>query len=213
MRRSIIFVVICLFFLLVLPRNESKIPVFLIDTKPTALTKGQTGNALIIAITFEHEQLQPFIQKHSTQPITYLVSSDLLDRSPTLVQTLKKEQYIIGLLGSTTEQYEQSANLLQQQLTTYEKHFKKTPMYFMTQDAYYNEPLLKALVKNQINALAPTKLSSNNVELKKGQHVYIILDEHATPNWQQLEQFVKRHKFSTIEETIFDATLSSSSAP
>lgn len=213
MTRSIIIFFICLFFLLLWPKNSPTIPVFLINSEPTAITKGQSGNAFIVAISFEHDELQSFIEQQAQLPITYLISTDLLDRSPALVQTLKRHQPIVGLLGSTTDQYEESPALLEKQLERFQIHFNEAPMYFMTEDKHYTQQLLNTLAKKQINAVAPSLLSSYSNKPKKGQILYVQFDESTVPNFNKLQAFLKKHKFSSIEETIFDASISTSTAP
>ena len=213
MARSIIIFFICLFFLLMWPKNSPTIPVFLINSEPTAITKGQSGNAIIVAVSFEHDELQSFIQQQSELPITYLISTDLLDRSPALVQTLKKHQPIVGLLGSTADQYEETPDLLEKQLGRFQSHFNEAPMYFMTEDKYYTQQLLNTLSKKQINAIAPSLLSSYSNKPRKGQLLYVHFDESTEPNFKKLQAFLKKHKFTTIEETIFDASISTSTAP
>lgn len=195
------------------PKNDSIIPVFLIDEEPSVLKKGNYNRAMLLGISFEHDELQSFIVKNKEQLITYFITPDLLDRSPTLVQTLKKHKPVVALLGSTYEKYEEDPLLLNKEIETFNSHLGFTPMYFMTEDYMYTKELLNTLFKKQINAIAPSQVYDKDIKLKEGQFVYVALNEETQINWNELQGFINKHKFTSIEETIFDATISSSSSP
>ena len=212
MRRSIIFIFICLFFLLWFVKKPTELPVFLLDSTPSVITKGQFNNALILAISFEHDQLVPFIEGNKQQ-LTYLVTAKLLERSPSLSKTLKPLTYQVGLLGEVSAAYEEDASLLESELRRFEKTFQMKPMYFMTEDLQYSNALLKQLSQYEINALAPTKLTTFDKSLKDGQHVYITLNEQTSISFSKLSKFLQSGKFTSIEETIFNSSISTSTAP
>lgn len=212
MRRSIILFFICLFFLFFITKKPVELPVFLLNSTPTVIANGQFHNAFILAISFEHESLIEFIESND-KPITYLVTVKLLNRSPNLSKTLHPASYQVGLLGETSEAYEQDTKLLQRELDNFEKIFHMKPMYFMTADSKYPKELLKQLATAEINAIAPTKLNSFNTKLKEGQHVYIDINEGSTVSFSKMAHFLNSSTFTSIEETIFNSSISTSSAP
>ena len=174
MTRSIFFFVICIFFLLFVPKTYTEKSVFLINEEPTVLHKGYYNNAFIIAMSFQHEQLLSFLQENEKSPITLLITTDLLQRSPELVLALQSSKHPIGLLGSTSSSYAENNDLLLKELDTFEEllHFK--PVYFMTEDLEFPSALLKQLHQNEINAIAPTIVTSLPETLNKGQ-LYLSL--------------------------------------
>lgn len=214
MYKTLVSLVLCLFLVFIYFDDKNNIsPVFQLTDAPAVITKGQFGQSLIIELSYSHKGFEDWIANLSEPYPLILAESDWLLRSPELVKILREKNIRVGLLGSSSDQYEDK-NLLKKQIAIYEKTFYKKPLWFATADYKVDTSMQSALHELGINIVAPTyTFPIEENKIPEGSFVSIPLHRDKEVSFEGINEFIKVHKFVSIEQNIFGYEISTKRFP
>lgn len=201
--------------LFVLPKNSSLFSVFQISEKPLTVTKGHYGYSYVVEISFSHDSLLPWLEQLKAPLPLLLLDADWIKRSPNEVRWLKEKQFPVGLLGHKGDSYT-DLNILNQEITIFEKNFSKKPLWYVTRDYLFTDEMKKYLFASEINTLAPSNIWTPNtakLKLKKGSIITIPFHEHSDINIKTVHSFLNNYHFISIEENLFGYSVKTRTFP
>lgn len=214
MYKTLVSLVLCLFLVFIYFDEKNSIsPVFQLTEAPAIITKGQFGQSLIIELSYSHKGFEDWVTNLREPYPLILAESDWLLRSPDLVKILREKNIRVGLLGSSSDQYEDK-NLLKKQIAIYEKTFYKKPLWFATADYKADTSMQAALHEVGINIVAPTyTFPIEESKIPEGSFVSIPLHRDNEVSFESINEFIKTHKFISIEQNIFGYEISTKRYP
>lgn len=202
-------VAVLLIFLFFLSKNALS-PTFQLTNSPTILTKGHYGETFIVEISYSHEGLEEWLSQLSKPYPLILVDVNWLMRSEEITKLLIEKQIPVGLLGQESEQYK-SPSLLTQELKQFQSVFGQMPLWFGTQDDVIDTALVQTLFQKQINVLSPA--NTYPAVPTNGDFIALRLHRHTEVDFQDVTNYMKSHRFLSIEESLFGYTISTKRAP
>lgn len=214
-RKTLIAFIIGAILIIFPIKNSSLQTVFQLNEHPTVITKGHYGYSYIVEISFTHPTLMPWLRQLTGPLPLLLLDAEWIKRSPNEVRFIKEKRFPVGLLGRTSEQYN-DVNILFDEIQTFENVFSVKPLWYSTKDYIFPNHLLKYLFTQKINALASSFVLSNNEykhPITKGTIVSIPFHEQSIVNIEKIDTFLKSYTFLSIEENIFGYTTKSKSLP
>ena len=214
MFKVLVSFILCLFLIFFyFDEKNSNLPVFQLTDTPSIITKGQFGASLIVELSYSHEGIEDWLTDlHEPYPL-FLVQSDWLLRSPELVRLLIEKNIRVGLLGSPSDQYKDN-ELLKKQLAIFEKTFYKKPLWFSTADYMMDESMQTTLHELEINLIAPThSFPIEESQIDEGVFVSIPLHRDEFVSFDEINQFMKKHSFVSVEQNIFGYEISTKRFP
>lgn len=208
-----LFTVIMISFL-IYPQKGSIISVFRMTDEPLVISKGNYGQSCIIEISFTHDGLPEWLESLQAPYPILMLDADWIERSPKLVELIQKKNISAGLLGGYGKE-EYSINTFKKEVAIYEKHFKKKPLWFMTRDYEFPEELKQAAFNEEINLISPSHIyeEGNQYNGVKGAIISVRLHKESKSNFKNLSNFIKSHKFISLEENIFGYSIKSKKMP
>ena len=214
MFKALVSLVLCLFLIFFyFDEKNSILPAFQLTDTPTIITKGQFGASLIVELSYSHKGLEDWLTNLNEPYPLFLVESDWLLRSPELVKLLKEKNIRVGLLGSTRDQYKDD-DLLKKQLAIFEKTFYIKPLWFATADYIIDESMQTTLHQLEINLIAPTQsFPIEESKLDEGVFIRIPLHRHEMIAFDEINQFMQKHSFISVEQNIFGYEISTKRFP
>ena len=204
-------------FLFIKPISSTMISVFRLTDSPTIITKGHYGTSLVVEISFSDEHLLEWLTTLKEPYPLLLLDAAWIERSPKHMEVILKRKLPSGLLGSSTSKDESfNADLLNEEISIYKKHFAQEPLWFTTRNHQYPQNLQKTLFDKQINILSPSiiwKGTKTAPTLQKGDFLFISLHENNKLSLDKLNALLQKNKFISIEENIFGYTIQSKKSP
>lgn len=185
-------------------------PTFQLTNSPSILTKGYYGETFIVEISYSHEGFEEWLTQLRKPYPLILADVDWLHRSESLIKILLEKQIPVGLLGKKSEYYT-SLSLLDQELKQFQDVFDKMPLWFATQDDVVDPALVQTLFQKQINVLAPANTYPTMPD--KGDFIALRLHRHTEVDFQDVTNYMKSHRFLSIEESLFGYTISTKRTP
>lgn len=209
---TIVMVVLLLIFI---PSKESLLQVFRLTNNPDIITKGNFGMSLTIDLSYADAKFIEWLNETKSPYPLLMVDPDLLERSPTLVKVIKSKNIPIGLLGRSSDFYENKPSQLEKDISTFKSIMKQPPLWFRTKDYIFLPNVTKVLWKEQINMLAASKIQSGNESLKlsDGDIVSIPYHQEERLQIQKIDQLIQNNSFQPIEETIFGYSIKTKKSP
>lgn len=216
MYRKLIFTLflIIIFTLIIIPKKETIISAFRLSNEPIVISKGNYGQSLIVEISFSHKGLKEWIEQLNKPYPLLMLDADWIDRSPDIVDIIKKKNIPTGLYGHSNDN-EFSFDLFKKEIKIFEKHFNSKPLWYMTSNYEYPEELKQSAFNEKINLLSPTTIySEDNMDLNtKGAIISLQIHETSNPNFKNMTNFIQSKEFISIEENIFGYTMKSNKFP
>ena len=214
MFKALVSLVLCLFLIFFyFDEKNSILPVFQLTDTPSIIIKGQFGSSLIIELSYSHEGLEDWLTDLREPYPLFLVESDWLLRSPELVKLLIERNIRVGLLGSPSDQYTDD-ELLKKQLAIFEKSFYRKPLWFATADYIMDESMQTTLHQLEINLIAPTQsFPIEESQMDDGTFVSIPLHRDEVVSFDEINEFMKKHSFISVEQNIFGHEISTKRLP
>ncbi len=140
-----------------MPGSDSLKTVFRLTDEPSeVIVRGMAGSALTINISFGDDEVEQLIHELQAPYPLLLLDMEWAERSPEIVQLIKKRNIPTGLLGHAGLDYEQNTPLLIEQLEKYEDLFGAKPLWFRTSDEEFPQALRNTLWESEVNALGST---------------------------------------------------------
>ena len=201
--------IVLLVFLFFLSKNAIS-PTFQLTNSPNIITKGHYGEALVVEISYSHDGLEEWLQQLAKPYPLILADASWLARSEHITKLLIEKQVPVGLLGQKNEMYENS-QLLDGELAVFYDVFQQTPLWFATQDDIVDAALLQQLFNKQINILAPS--NSYPAPPNEGEFVAIHIHRHIPVDFQEVTNYIKAHRFLSIEESLFGYEMKTKRSP
>lgn len=193
--------------------EKNIVSVFRVTDEPIVVSKGNYGQTLIVEISFTHDGLPEWLQSLTSPYPLLMLDADWIDRSPKIVETIKKKNIPAGLLGKYGKE-EYNIEEFKKEVEIFEKHFNKKPLWFMTKDYEYPLELKQAAFNEEINLLSPSHIYEGNQYIhEKGAIISMKIHEDSNPNFGQLSAFIKENKFVSLEENIFGYSIKSTKMP
>lgn len=213
-RKLFIALFIMAIIFLVYPQKNSLISVFRMTDEPLVISKGNYGQSLIIEISFTHDGFPEWLESLNAPYPILMLDASWIERSPKLVEVIQKKNIPAGLLGGLGKE-EYSIESFKKEVEVYEKYFGKKPLWFMTRDYEFPENLKQAVFNEEINLLSPSHIYDEGKKYNdvKGAIVSIQLHEQTKPDFKKLSEFMKTHKFISLEENIFGYSIKSTKMP
>lgn len=196
-------------FLFFLSKNALS-PTFQLTNSPTILTKGHYGETFIVEISYSHEGLEEWLTQLPKPYPLILADVNWLSRSEELTKLLIEKHIPVGLLGQESEQYK-NPSLLTQELKQFQNIFGQMPLWFATQDDVIDTALVQTLFQKQINVLSPANMYPDVPT--KGDFIALRLHRHTEIDFQNVTDYMKSHRFLSIEESLFGYTISTKRVP
>ena len=205
-------VIVC--FLIVFPMKNSPLQsVFQLNEHPTVITKGHYGYSYIVEISFTHPSLITWLEQLKGPLPLLLLDADWMKRSPNEIRFIKEKRFPVGLIGRTSEQYN-NLNVLRNEISTFENTFLSKPLWYSTKDYVFPDNVLKYLFTQQINALSPSLILSNDEnKMTSGTIISIPFHKENKVDIKKINTFLKNYDFLSIEENIFGYTTKSTPLP
>ncbi|SOC09586.1 hypothetical protein SAMN05880501_105275 [Ureibacillus xyleni] len=207
--------VVFLVTLFVFPEKNSLVSVFRMTEDPIIISKGHYGQSLVLEISFSHEGLEEWLQSANKPYPLLMLDADWIDRSPKLVEIIKKRNFPTGLLGGEGAENKDkySINDFSKDLAIYQKHFEYKPLWFMTTDYEFNPELMQVVFKEEVNLLSPSTIYTKNYKTTKGTIVTLPLHEKSKFNFEDVSNLLKSEKFISIEENVFGYSIKTKKMP
>lgn len=194
--------------------KNSILPVFQLTETPEVITKGQYGASLIVEVSYTHEGFEEWVASLSKPYPLFLLDTDWVLRSPEQVELLIERNIPLGLLGSTSSQYEEADSLLDSQLSIFKRDFQRLPLWFATRDYTISEAMKETLHESGINIVAPTySFVKPNTTIVDGDFISIPLHRDQAVAFQELQQYMKAHPFISIEQNLFGYDIATKRLP
>ena len=214
MFKTLVSLILCLFLVFFFFEEKNIIsPVFQLTETPAVITKGQYGSSVIVELSYSHNGLIEWIASLREPYPLFLVDTDWLLRSPDIIKLLIEQNIEVGLLGSTSEKYEDET-LLEKQLAAFQKTFHQLPLWFATADYKVDSAMQANLHARGINLIAPTvPYTALNAKLSAGDFVSIPLHRDENISFDDINQLLSEHSFISIEENIFGYEISTKRFP
>lgn len=200
--------------LFVYPQKDSLVSVFQMSDEPIVISKGHYGQSLIVEVSFSHEGMDQWLKSLKKPYPLLMLDANWINRSPEYVEIIKEKNIPTGLLGGNGN-IDYSIESFQRDLTIYEKHFERKPLWFMTKDYEYPQELQKVIFNEEVNLLSPTFVYSGNEDLQQSEGAIITLqlDEQSGPKFEEITELINQQKFISIEENIFGYSMKSKKIP
>ena len=193
-----------------------ELPVFQMTSEPVVVAKGNYGHSLIVEVSYSHDGFEEWLQTLPSPYPLFLLDSNWIERSEPVIKLIKEKQLPVGLLGTTSVDYEEDPDLLSRQLTAFNNAFDRLPLWFTTSDYTFPASLQHELFTQQINMLAPSKFYSSiqtDSKLEDGDFIAIPLHRSENVQFELLSTFMNEQPFLSIEENIFGYTISTKRYP
>lgn len=198
-----------------LPQNGSFISAFRVSENPVAITRGATGSALTVNISFGDKEIANWVQELQ-KPYPFLfIDMDWANRYPETVQLINKKNIPTGLLGHNGATYEQDTALLLNQLEQYKEMFGTQPLWFRTADEKFPLVLRSMLVEVEVNALG-SSLQWKGGEIPPMTDGEIISVPHYQGNHVsllELKRLFDSREFQSVEDVIFGTSVKIKKTP
>ena len=193
-----------------------ELPVFQMTSETVIVAKGHSGHSLIVEVSYSHDGFEEWLQTLSSPYPLFLLDADWIERSEPTLKLIKEKQLPIGLLGTTSLDYEEDPDLLSKQLNVFKNAFDQLPLWFTTSDYTVPTALQHELFAQQINMLAPSmhySFTQANAKLEDGEFIAIPLHRGENVQFESLSTFINEQPFLSIEENIFGYTISTKRYP
>ncbi|WP_246027595.1 MULTISPECIES: hypothetical protein [Lysinibacillus] len=198
--------------LFIYPQKESIISVFRMTEEPIVISKGHYGQSLVVEISFSHDGLEEWLQNVQKPYPLLMLDANWIDRSPKLVDIIKKRNIPTGLLGGKGKE-EYTIKNFNKDLAIYQKHFENKPLWFMTSDYEFQPDLMQVAFKEEVNLLSPSVIYGKNYQTTNGAIVTLSLHEKSTVKFDELNTLLKKEKFISIEENVFGYSIKTKKMP
>lgn len=206
MKKRVFIALISLFTILFfIQQKEDWTSVFRITEQPDVLIKGNNGMTLTVDLSFGREDVDEWITNlEKPYPLLFL-DADWIERSPLIVKKIKEKKIPVGLLGSDGVDYEESPQLLEEEISKFQSSFGTVPLWYRTHDDTFPELLKNKVWENQMNMVSSSvKWSTGSApSVHKGDIVSVALHKETRIELEKLTDFQKAHSFVSIEETLF----------
>lgn len=214
---TIIIIIACGFFLLFPPFPESYSikTVFRATEEPVAITQGTYGSALTVNISFGDDEVLNWVQELEKPYPTIFVDTDWAGRFPETIRLIKEKNIPTALLGKNGDDYENSAELLLEQIEQFEKIFGVKPLWFRTSDEIFSTFLHKVLWEAEVNAISSTfQWSGGDIPpATKGEIISVPHHRTNRVNLSEINRLSETREFQTIEDVLFGATVKKKKFP
>lgn len=199
---------------LIYPQKNPIISVFRMTDEPLVISKGHYGQTLIVEISFSHDGLSEWLESLNAPYPLLMLDADWIERSPKLVELIQKKNIPTGLLGGYGKE-EYGMEQFKREVAIYEKHFNKKPLWYMKRDYEYPQELKQAAFNEKMNLLSPSHIykEGDSFENQKGSIISIQMHEKSKPEFKNLNSFMQKNKFISLEENIFGYSIKSTKMP
>jgi len=217
-KKLLILIGICFSIFLVFPPsspNYSLTSVFRITDEPVAITRGTSGSALTVNISFGDDEVLQYIKELEKPYPLLLIDMEWANRFPETVRLINKKRIPTGLLGSNSEKYEQDSTLLITQLDQFERLFGIKPLWFRTADEVFPYFVHTLLWEVELNALG-SSVTWDGGEIPavtKGEIISIPHHRENRISLTDLKKLNDSRKFQSIEDVIFGTTVKMKKIP
>ncbi|MFG3614026.1 hypothetical protein [Rummeliibacillus stabekisii] len=198
-------IVMLAILLVFIPTKNNLLSVFRLTDEPNVILKGTYGKALTIDLSYADEEFIKWLNETKSPYPLLMVDPALLERSKTLVKVIKSKNIPVGLLGKSSEIYEENPSQLEQDIELFNTIMKQPPLWFRTKDYIFLPNVSNALWKQKINMLAASKMVTNSKEIKvsNGDIIAIPYHQEERITIKNLERLIESNQFGQIEEVIF----------
>lgn len=181
------------------------IPVFRLTENPAVITRGMQGSLMTVNVSFGDEKIKEWIESLEQPYPLFFVDLKWAERFPETIETMRRLNITIGLLGSTGVDYQKNDTLLKEQILQYEKIFGIQPLWFRTTDEHFPKSLQEQLWTYEINALGSSMKwpKEEKTAHKKGEIIAATSSVEQSLNTTKLTTYMRSHEFHTIEEVLF----------
>lgn len=186
-------------------QKEEWVSVFKATKQPDVIASGSNGMTLTVDVTFGREDVEEWITKlEKPYPLIFL-DADWIDRSPSIVKTIRTKKIPTGLLGSEGKVYEESPNLLIKEMKVFEEAFGVAPLWFRTVDYEFPNELKQYVWDQEMNMVSASVFWSKGKlpKVNDGDIVSLPLHQKDRVSFKKLNELQKAYPFQTIEETLF----------
>lgn len=206
MKTRIFIALISVFvFFLFIQQSERWTSVFRVTEQPDVLMKGNHGMTLTVDLSFGREDVDEWITKlEKPYPLLFL-DADWIERSPLIVKKIKEKKIPVGLLGHESKHYEETPELLGEEIERFKSAFGVIPLWYRTYDHTFPEPLKTQVWDYQMNMVSANVnwITGNAPTIRKGDIVSVALHQETRVDLKELITYQKAHPFVSIEETLF----------
>ncbi len=186
-------------------QKEEWVSVFKATKQPDVIASGSNGMTLTVDVTFGREDVEEWITNlEKPYPLIFL-DADWIDRSPSIVKTIRTKKIPTGLLGSEGKVYEESPNLLIKEMKVFEEAFGVAPLWFRTVDYEFPNELKQYVWDQEMNMVSASVFWSKGKlpKVNDGDIVSLPLHQKDRVSFKKLNELQKAYPFQTIEETLF----------
>lgn len=186
-------------------QKEEWVSVFKATKQPDVIASGSNGMTLTVDVTFGREDVEEWITNlEKPYPLIFL-DADWIDRSPSIVKTIRTKKIPTGLLGSEGKMYEESPNLLIKEMKVFEEAFGVAPLWFRTVDYEFPNELKQYVWDQEMNMVSASVFWSKGKlpKVNDGDIVSLPLHQKDRVSFEKINELQKAYPFQTIEETLF----------
>ena len=184
--------------------------------QPDVITKGTYGSAVTVNISYGKDDAIQWLESLEAPFPLIFADIEWLERSPNALNVLIKKKIPVGLLGKEGLSYEENPSYLEKEIASYEKMFKKKPLWFRTIDEEFPSSLRNALFQHEINALGSSVFWSfpeKTPRLGKGDILSVPYHREQQIPFKQIDALRASQPLHTVEDVLFGVSLKTKKYP